>query len=66
MYNCIAVSVLFILKILQEPFTDVRFAQMWIKKKWEKKKVIELIASKDKIIKESINIFYTKMYIDVF
>ena len=66
MYNCIAVSVLFILKILQEPFTDVRFAQMWIKEKWEKKKVIELIASKDKIIKESINIFYTKMYMDVF
>ena len=31
-----------------------------------KKKVIELIASKDKIIKESINIFYTKMYMDVF
>ena len=38
---------------------------MWIKRK-EKKKVIELIARKDKIIKESINIFYTNMYINVF
>ena len=38
---------------------------MWVKRK-EKKKVIELIARKDKIIKESINIFYTNMYIDVF
>ena len=66
MYNCIAVSVLFILKILQEPFTDVRFAHYVNKKEMRKKKVIELIASKDKIIKESINIFYTKMYIDVF
>ena len=38
---------------------------MWVKRK-EKKKVIELIARKDKIIKESINIFYTNMYINVF
>ena len=37
---------------------------MWIKRK-KKKKVIELIASKDKIITESIKIFYTNMYIDV-
>ena len=38
---------------------------MWVKRK-EKKKVIELIARKDKIIKESINIFYTNKYINVF
>ena len=39
---------------------------MWVKKKGKKKKVTELIARKDKIIKESINIFYTNMNIDVF
>ena len=67
MYNCIAVS-----KCLNN-FEDIaRTISLTFglhkceSKERRKKKVIELIASKDKIIKESIKIFYTNMYINVF
>ena len=67
MYNCIAVS-----KCLNN-FEDIaRTISLTFglhkceSKERRKKKVIELIARKDKIIKESINIFYTNMYINVF
>ena len=67
MYNCIAVS-----KCLNH-FEDIaRTISLTLglhkceSKRKEKKKVTELIARKDEIIKESINIFYTNMYIDVF
>lgn len=66
MYNCIAVS-----KCLNHFEDNARTVSLTLglhkceSKERRKKKVIELIASKDKIITESIKIFYTNMYIDV-